>query len=83
MKGELPAQERRQAAECFRMFLAEKVSCDHVLEEFGGSRDPDIREIIGLIEEETARAGRYSPAAGREKAFKERVDKALRRLDPP
>ena len=72
---------RRKAAECIRQFLAGRVSCDHVLDEFSGTDDAVLGEVVRLIEKETAGLDRYAKLEGAGAGLRERIGKLAERLD--
>ena len=72
---------RKKAAECIRQFLAGRVSCDHVIDEYGRTGDALLSEVVRLIEEEAAGFDRYAKLEGLHSEFRERVEKLAERLD--
>jgi hypothetical protein len=72
--------QRRKVADCVRLLLAGKVSCDHVLEEFGSTGDDKVQEILTLIEETAGREGRYRKIAADDRKFLENINRLLNGL---
>ena len=72
---------RKQVAECIRQFLSGRISCDHLIEEFKNSEDGHGREIVRLIERETAGIDRYERLDRREAGFKESLERLIRKLE--
>jgi hypothetical protein len=76
-EGEMPEEARalrKKVIECVKMFLSGTISCDHLIEEFGGTDDPEVREIIRTVEEETRNIGRYSRIDQQDGEFKARME---------
>ena len=72
---------RKNAAECIRQFLAGRVSCDHLIDEFGRTGDEVLNDAVRLIEEETVGFDRYAKLEGLDGEFRERMEKLVERLE--
>jgi hypothetical protein len=72
---------RKKVVECVKLLLSGVISCDHLIEEFGDSEDPEVREIIRAVEEETQNIGRYSKIEKQDKEFKTRMEALIARLE--
>ena len=72
---------RLRFADCLRRFLSGKVTCDHVIEEFGSSGDDQIREIMDLVREETKGLDRYKKFEHLKSEFGGRMEEIIARLE--
>jgi len=81
MGGDEGRAVRKKVAECLRMVLAGKVSCDHLIEEFVVIDDPEVRAVVAAIEKEAHEGGRYTKLADRKQEFTREINRLLHRLE--
>lgn len=63
------------------MVLDGKVSCDHLIEEFGAIDDPEVKAVVAAIEKEILEGGRYAKLTEKKEEFAKEINRLLLRLE--